>query len=115
MRASTATARLLSAAASDNATAATGDRPAILVAIHGHNAKAAAVYLKLYNKASAPASTDTPRKTIYLPASASFNFSFPAGIEFPLGLGYRLTLAAADNDATALLAGDILALNLDYA
>jgi hypothetical protein len=79
----------------------------------GHNAKAAAVYLKLYDKATAPTvGTDTPRKTIHIPASSSFNFEL--NDYFSKGIGYALTGAAADADTTALLAGDILALNIDY-
>lgn len=108
---STHTNRLLSAAASVNATvvkAANGT----LKRITGHNARTSAVYLKLYNQTSAPASTDTPRKTYYLPASTAFVFDLDD--YFSQGIGYRLTTGSADNDTGALSAGDVLGLNVDY-
>lgn len=105
--------RLLSAAASDNAANAVS-RPCSIKGIQGYNAKASAVYLKLYDETASPASTDTPKKTIYLPASAAFSLDFSAGVDFAVGLGIRLTGGVADNDATSLSAGDILALNIDY-
>ncbi len=103
--------RLLTAAASVNATNVAAE-PVRLAGIQGYNAKAAAVYLKLYEKATAPSEADTPEKTIYLPATSAF--AIPLDYAFQTGLGYRLTAAAADNDTTALSSGDILALNLDY-
>lgn len=108
----TNTARLLSAAASVNATlvSSTG---VIVGRVTGYNARASAVYLKLYDKASAPAETDTPRKTLYLPASSAFALDMED--VFGNGLGYRLTTAGADNSTAALTAADILALNIDYA
>lgn len=106
------TARLLSAAGSTNATLVKGGN-GTLGHIVGHNAKAAVVYLKLYDKATAPTvGTDTPRMTIHLPASASFQFDFD--MYFSAGIGFALTGAAADADTTALVAGDILALNINY-
>lgn len=108
------TARLLSAAASTNATLVKDGRTA-LKGIQGYNAAAAARYLKLYNKTSAPTvGTDTPVKTIYLPANTAFVLDFPHGYDFSLGLGFAITGAAADNDTTACAAGDILCLNVDH-
>jgi hypothetical protein len=106
-----ATARLLSAAASDNAANVTG-QSARLRKITGYNAASAGRYLKLYDKATAPASTDTPRKTIYLPATTPFAIDFDD--YFTNGLGYRITTGSADNDTGALTSGDILGLNIDY-
>lgn len=109
-----ATSRLLSAAATTNATSVKASTGAI-VSIQGYNAKASAVYLKLYNKASAPTvGTDTPVKTLYIPASAAFVFDFPVGSYFSTGIAYAITGAAADADTTALAAGDVLCLNVDY-
>jgi hypothetical protein len=106
-----ATARLLSAAASDNATLIQAGNVQ-LRRITGYNAAAAGRYLKLYDKATAPASTDTPRKTYYLPATSAFALDLNDYFQF--GLGYRLTTGSADNDTAALTSGDILGLNLDY-
>ena len=106
------TARLLSAAGTTNATlvSATG---VTIKRITGFNARASAVYLKLYDKATAPTvGTDTPRKTLYIPASLAFSFEMDDF--FGTGLGYGMTTAGADNSTAALTAADILALNIDY-
>lgn len=109
------TARLVSAAASTNATsvkASAGD----LGKIVGFNAAAAKRYLKLYNKASAPVvGTDTPVMTLTLPAGASFNFDFQMGHYFSTGIAYALTVNAADADTTALTAADVEGLSITYA
>lgn len=109
----TSVARLLTSGASDNATVvATGSRT--INGIQGVNARATPVYLKLYNKATAPTNVDVPLKTLELPAASAFVFDFTAGVVLSLGLGYRITVGIADNDATAIAAGDVRALNLDY-
>ena len=105
---------LLSAAATTNGTSVKATAGAIK-SIQGYNAKTAAVFLKFYNKASAPTvGTDTPVKTLYVPASSAFVFDFPAGYVFSTGIAYALTGAAALADTTALVAGDILCLHVDY-
>lgn len=108
---SSKTHRLLSAAATDNATNVSS-RNCTVRRIAGFNNKASAAYLKLYDKASAPVSTDTPRKTYRLAASS--NFDIDCDDYYAAGFGYRITGASADNDATALVAGDIQNLNIDY-
>ena len=105
------TARLLSAAASDNATLVKSTSGTVK-RIAGYNAKASAVYLKLYDKSSAPTSADTPRKTYYLPASTAFALDMDDF--YGSGIGYRITTGSADNDTGVLVAGDILGLNIDY-
>lgn len=101
--------RLLSAAASVNNTlvkASAGE----IYNIYGHNANAAARYLKIYDKATAPvAGSDTPDATFYLAPQASFRFEFPRGYYFATGIGFALTTGVADTDTGALTAGDILA------
>lgn len=108
----TATHRLLSAAASVNNTLVKGS-PGAIMRISGYNNKASAVFLKLFDKATAPAAgTDVPRKTIRLAATSPFDFSM--NDSFAAGIGYAITTAAADNDTGGLVAGDIVALNIDY-
>lgn len=107
-------ARLVSAAASTNATLVKST-PGDVHKIRGFNANAAARYLKLYNKATAPTvGTDVPFMTIYLPATSSFEVNLD-GLYFSLGIGFGLTTAAADADVGALTAADVLALNITYA
>lgn len=108
------TYRLLAALATTNGANIKGAAGAVK-GIQGYNAKSSAVYLKLYNKATSPTvGTDTPVKTLYLPPTAAFAFDFGTGLSFATGIGVGLTGAAADNDATALTAGDIVCLNVDY-
>lgn len=110
----TNTSRLLSAAGTTNSTLVKGSAGRIY-AIHGYNASAAVKYLKLYNKATAPTvGTNTPVKTIAIPAGVVFAFDWPAGYYFDTGIGFGLTGAVADNDTTALTAADVLGLNVDY-
>jgi hypothetical protein len=104
--------RLLSAANSANATSVK-TVPGKLYKLEGWNA-GVVTYLKLYDKASAPAETDTPKLTIYLPASLKFNIDFPQGLNFPTGIGYRLVTGNADNDNTSVAAAAVLAFNLVY-
>ncbi len=113
-------ARLLSAAASTNSTSVKATSGNVF-SIVGVNTNAAARYLKLYNKATAPTvGTDTPIATLYLPPTAvgggQFSFDFSGQpLNFSLGIGYALTTAAADADTGALTAGDVIALNISYA
>ncbi|WP_179505731.1 MULTISPECIES: hypothetical protein [unclassified Sphingomonas] len=109
------TTRLLSAAATTNATSVKTSM-ADLFRVRGHNASASARYLKLYNKASAPTvGTDTPVATYCLPPSSPFEIAFDTPLYFSTGLGFALTGAAVDSDTTAIAAGDILCLNIHYA
>lgn len=107
------TARLVSAAASVNATLVKST-PGDVGKISGFNAAAAKRYLKLYNKATAPTvGTDTPILTLTLPVGA-FNFDL-GNHYFSTGIGFGLTVNGADADTTALTAADIESLNITYA
>jgi hypothetical protein len=111
----TSTSRIPSAAASTNATSAKAAAGTVY-AIEALNTSAAVKYLKLYNKASAPTvGTDTPVRTIALPPNNARTYvTFPSGRYFSTGIAYALTGAAADNDTTALTAGDVVGVNIDY-
>jgi hypothetical protein len=100
------TSRILSAAADTNATSAKAS-PGPLYSVKGFNAAGAARYLKFYDKASA--------LTIYLPASTAFALDWPMGRFFAVGIAYGMVTAGADNSTAALTAGDVLALNVEYA
>lgn len=109
------TSRIVSSAATTNATVAkatAGD----LFRFSGYNSNAAARYLKIYNKGTAPVvGTDVPIWTEYLAPQAKFDLAFPKGLYFSAGISYALVTGAADADATAVAAADILALNVSYA
>jgi len=72
------------------------------------NTTAAALYVKFYDKASAPTvGTDTPAFTLQVPANGSV--IVPAAIAKPFlnGVAYAITGAVADSDTTAVTAGSI--------
>lgn len=114
IRRPTNSSRILSAAASTNATSAKAT-PGNVFKATGHNAAAAVRYLKFYNKASAPTvGTDVPVITLAIPASTTFQFDL-GGFIFTIGIAYALTTGSADADTGALTAADILGLNVIYA
>lgn len=102
--------RLLSAAASDNATLC-ASVATNLVRIKGFNASASARWLKIYDKATAPTSADTPILTEYIAPSVAFSFMYDM-LALQVGLGFRITTGSADNDTGALTAADILGMNV---
>jgi hypothetical protein len=73
------------------------------------NSTNAAHYLKLYDKATAPASGEVPKLVIYVPATTGqFDVSLPPeGIMFKNGLGLRLVTEHADVGTTAVTAGAV--------
>lgn len=72
------------------------------------NVAAYNVFLKLYNKASAPTlASDVPVLTIPIPAGAGFSRDFSRGRAFSTGIAYAITKLQGDTDATALVAGDV--------
>lgn len=67
-----------------------------------------AVYLKLYNKATAPTvGTDTPVRTIPIQAGGGYSKNFPLGKAFSTGIAYAITKNQPDSDTTAVAAGDL--------
>lgn len=85
-----------------------------LQAFYATNTGATVAFVKLYNKATtAPVSTDIPAMILPVPAAVAgvpgvctlpIGFS---GFRFLLGLGIRITGGAADNDTTAVAAGQV--------
>lgn len=108
--------RLLSSAATTNATLIKASAGRLFLII-GRNNAASIRYLKFYNKASAPTvGTDVPVLTIALDASSRFEIDLnPYGQFFTTGIAFAITGALADNDTTAIAAADILALNAWFA
>lgn len=94
-------ARVMSAATT-NATsvkASTG----VVYGVNLHNSGAAAVFVKLYNKASAPVvGTDVPVETIAIPAGGRVDYSYTQGNAFSAGIAYAITNLVADTDTTAV-------------
>ncbi len=101
-----------SAASTNGALILTGSSG--LTAFYASNTGAGAAYVKLYNKATAPTvGTDVPEMVIPIPAAVSGvpgTYALPMGFNsfrFALGLGIAITGAAADNDTTAVAAGQV--------
>ena len=102
---------LNSAASANEALILTGTSG--LQAFYATNTGATTAFVKLYNKATAPISTDIPAMILPVPAAVSgvpgvctlpIGFS---GFRFALGLGIRITGGVADNDTTAVAAGQV--------
>jgi hypothetical protein len=98
----------VTAAATTNATnlkASAGN----IIRIAVFNTAAYTVFLKLYNKASAPTvGTDTPTRTIPIPASTGFSEEYVYGRPDATGISYAITKLQADSDTTAVVAGDLI-------
>jgi hypothetical protein len=81
--------------------------PCILDNYFISNVAATARFVKIYDKATAAAETDTPVKTICIPATASANVA-GLGWKFMNGCSVRCTNLVADNDTTAPTANDVV-------
>lgn len=111
---STNTTLIISTAATTNTTSVKAG-PGTVKSISGFNTATSPRFLKFYNTASIPTvGTSSIYKIFYLAPSANFKFDFPAGAYFSGGIAFGLTVNAAANDATALAAGDVICLNVDY-
>jgi hypothetical protein len=107
----------LISAATTNATNVKGTAGQVF-GVQVFNTNATARFLKFFDKATAPIpGTDTPVKTILVPGNSPGGggaiIQQPLGIAFANGIGFATTVNIADNDATAVGAGD-LAVNIDY-
>lgn len=75
------------------------------------------VFLRLYDKATAPLTSDTPIWRGAVPGNAGgagFVVRFGVGLKTTTGIGFRCTGAVADNDATILVANGVLG-NVEFA
>lgn len=98
-----------------------GAAPIQIISLVVANTTATAAYFKIYDKATAPASTDTPIKTILLPANSNTIIvqprqtvdAEPGTFQFTLGFGYRSVTGVADNDTTSPAANGTV-LNAEY-
>lgn len=93
----------ISSAASTNLTSVKASAGTMYSAVVS-NTGAAAAFVKLYNKASAPVlASDIPVLTIPVPASSVVSLNFGAlGHRFATGIALSITNLAVDNDATAV-------------
>ncbi len=89
--------------------------PATLFMVAYSNVGAAAAYVKLYNKASAPVvATDVPVITLPMGAATASSLNLGAlGHRFTTGIALAITMGSADTDATAIAANQVKVV-LDY-
>lgn len=79
-----------------------------------HNPSAAIRYVKVYDKATGPTSADTPVMRFPLAASGGgLAREYNGAVPFANGLAFRITTGAADSDATAATANDVI-VNFEY-
>ena len=112
-----ATPYKLVSAATTNATSVKASAGQVYM-ITASNVNAAARYLKLYNKASAPTvGTDMPVLTLVIPgntAGAGTNIPVPTcGIAFSTGIAFAITTEATDAGTTGVALSEIV-INLAY-
>jgi hypothetical protein len=77
------------------------------------NTSASVRYVKVYNKATAPTSADTPALRILVSPGGGANVSIDSGLAFGSGIGIRITTGVADGDTGTVSANDVL-VNLIY-
>ena len=108
--------RLASSAAGTNATV-TKSSAGRLYKVQAFNNAANLLFLKIYNKATTPTvGTDAPIATLALPSKVKYDLDFDLiGLYCSLGISFAITANAADNDTTAIAAGDVVGLNIWYA
>ena len=80
----------------------------VIGAIHAYNNAATVRYLKIYDKATAALSSDTPNRTIGLPANSMTNIVYVFTPRFLNGIGIRCTTGLPDNDTGAPTANDVM-------
>jgi hypothetical protein len=79
-----------------------------------YNTASTVRYVKVYNKATAPTSADTPALRILVPPGGGANLPVgDTGIAFGSGIGIRITTGVGDGDTGTATANDVL-LNLWY-
>lgn len=73
------------------------------------NTTAAWKFVRLYNKATAPVpGTDTPVMVIAVPPNGTTEVEMTVPASFATGIGYSITGASPDLDATAVAVGDVI-------
>lgn len=107
---------LISAGTGDDANVIK-DAPGRVTSIMATNVNAAVRYVKLYDKATAPTTSDVPVFRGAIPgATTGGGFVFPlppTGLIFRNGIGIRLVTGVADNDGTDVAATEIV-VNIGY-
>jgi hypothetical protein len=82
--------------------------------VQGINLALYPVYVKLYDKASAPnPAADTPVRTIAMQSGVRCDDDIPKGLAFVNGISIAIVKGIADNDNTSVVANDCV-VDVDY-
>lgn len=101
------------AAGSNNAASIKGAAGQVY-GVQGFSVAAYPVYVKLYDKATAPnPAADTPVRTIGMQAGVRCDDDIGNGLAFALGIGIAIVKGIGDADNTAVLASDCV-VDVDY-
>ena len=73
-----------------------------------HNNTSSDVFVRLFDKASAPVNADIPAAIFCVAADSYLDVSLPIGIAFKLGIGMNLTTGSANGNTNAVGAGDVV-------
>lgn len=103
----------LPAAAADQDSTIVVAAACTLYGVEGFTLDATPVYVKIYNKATAPTSADTPIRVVMIPSNATAANGAGAtppipsqGIALSAGLSFRVTTGMAHNNAGAVTAAE---------
>lgn len=100
-------------AASNNAASVKGAAGQVY-GVQGFNVAGYPVYVKLYDKATAPnPAADTPLRTVPMQSGVRCDDDIFQGLTFALGIGIAIVKGIADNDNTSVAASDCV-VDVDY-
>jgi len=102
-----------SAATTNDTLVAAGSRAISFLSVFHNGTGNTNRFFKLYNKATAPTSSDVPILTLVIHPSETVVITPAIQLACNLGIGYRMTANYADNDATAISVNE-LAVNIAY-
>jgi hypothetical protein len=72
------------------------------------NNAAAKVYVKFHNQTTSPTAGTGVVRSVGIPAGGTVVFTLEGGIEFTTGIAMTIVTGAADSDATAVAANDVV-------
>lgn len=78
--------------------------------LHGYmvsNSSGSMVFFKLYNLSTTPAQSATPVLVMGIPSGGAANMMFPSPVAFSTGIGFRVEVAAPQNNALHGTAADV--------
>lgn len=108
--------KYIAAAAADQDSIVVKASAGTLFSLHVLSTITSVRYVKIYDKATAPTSADTPLLVVAVPATAGLSVDPslpPCGAVFSNGIAFRITTGVADNSAAAATASDCV-ISLTY-